>query len=241
MHRLTGGRFTLGLGPGHRRRCSTRTASRGSPPPSSRTSSALLRRLFRGEVVLGHDGPAGKFPVLHLDSSFDEDIPLGFVAFGPNSLALAGRADGHGRAPHLLHRRDRRALRARPCGRPPRRPGAIPPSVRIWSCYATVARRPPRGPAAQEDRRAAGHVPPGLRRPAGEHQRLGPGGAGALPGRPGGGRRSRAPSTTKADTADPRARRRRCSPTSGSSRRPPARPSAAPSACCASSTSASTA
>ena len=41
--------------------------------------------------MFGHDGPAGKFPVLHLDASFDEDIPLGFVAFGPNSLALAGR------------------------------------------------------------------------------------------------------------------------------------------------------
>ena len=51
----------------------------------------LLRRLFRGEAVVGHDGPAGKFPVLHLDASFDEDIPIGFVAFGPNSLALAGR------------------------------------------------------------------------------------------------------------------------------------------------------
>ena len=50
-----------------------------------------MRRLWKGEVVFGHDGPAGKFPVLHLDASFDEDIPLGLVAFGPNSLALAGR------------------------------------------------------------------------------------------------------------------------------------------------------
>ena len=52
----------------------------------------LLRRLWHGEVVFGHDGPAGTFPILHLDARFDEEIPLGLVAFGPNSLALAGRA-----------------------------------------------------------------------------------------------------------------------------------------------------
>lgn len=93
MHRLTGGRFALGLGLG-----------RGIEPffdafgiPRITTAQIedfvqLLRRLFRGELVVGHDGPAGKFPVLHLDSSFDEDIPIGVVAFGPNALSLAGRA-----------------------------------------------------------------------------------------------------------------------------------------------------
>ena len=90
MHRLTGGRFTLGLG-------------RGIGPifdaygikkittASLEDIAQLLRRLWHGEAIFGHDGPVGKFPVLSLDSSFDEDIPLGIVAFGPDTLRLAGR------------------------------------------------------------------------------------------------------------------------------------------------------
>lgn len=49
-------------------------------------------RLWRGEVVVGHDGPAGKWPVLALDPEFDEQISLLLSAFGPESLKLAGRA-----------------------------------------------------------------------------------------------------------------------------------------------------
>lgn len=54
--------------------------------------AGLMRRLWRGEVVLGHDGPAGTWPVLALDPEFDEQIPLLLSAFGPESLKLAGRA-----------------------------------------------------------------------------------------------------------------------------------------------------
>ena len=136
MHRLTGGRYTLGLG-------------RGIDPlfdafgiPRITTAQledfvGLLRRLFRGEVVLGHDGPAGRYPVLHLDSSFDEDIPLGFVAFGPNSLAFAGRAMDM----VVLHTFFTDATVER-CVETVRRAaadaGRDPASIRIWSCYATV-------------------------------------------------------------------------------------------------------
>ena len=83
MHRLTGGRFTLGLGRG----IGPLFDAYGMPRITTAQLEdvvGLLRRLFRGEVVMGHDGPAGTYPVLHLDSSFDEDIPIGFVAFGPN-------------------------------------------------------------------------------------------------------------------------------------------------------------
>jgi probable F420-dependent oxidoreductase len=91
MHRLTGGRFTLGLGRG----IAPMFDAFGIPRITTaqlEDFAGIVRRLFRGEVILGHDGPAGSFPVLHLDASFDEEIPLGLVAFGPNSLALAGRA-----------------------------------------------------------------------------------------------------------------------------------------------------
>jgi probable F420-dependent oxidoreductase len=136
MHRLTGGRFTLGLGRG--------IAPLFDAYGISRITTAqledfvgLLRRLFAGEVVLGHDGPAGSFPVLHLDSSFDEDIPIGFVAFGPNSLAFAGRAVDmvvlHTFFPDETVERCVRSVRQAAEGA-----GRDPVSVRIWSCYATV-------------------------------------------------------------------------------------------------------
>jgi probable F420-dependent oxidoreductase len=96
-----------------------------------------MRRLWKGELILGHDGPAGRYPLLHLDASFDEDIPLGLTAFGPNSLALGGRAFDT----VILHtfftdetvRRCVDTVR-----RSAEQSGRDPSSVRIWSCYATV-------------------------------------------------------------------------------------------------------
>ena len=37
--------------------------------------AGLMRRLWKGEVIFGYEGPVGKFPILHLDATFDEDIP----------------------------------------------------------------------------------------------------------------------------------------------------------------------
>ena len=48
--------------------------------------AGLMRRLWKGETIIGHDGPAGSWPVLRLDPDFDEDIPLGLVAFGEHCL-----------------------------------------------------------------------------------------------------------------------------------------------------------
>jgi 5,10-methylenetetrahydromethanopterin reductase len=91
MHRLSGGRFTLGLGRG----IAPLLGAYGLPRITTAQMEdfvGLARRLWRGEVVVGHDGPAGAWPVLFLDRDFDEDIPVGLTAFGPNSLAFAGRA-----------------------------------------------------------------------------------------------------------------------------------------------------
>ena len=136
MHRLTGGRFTLGLGRG----IAPLFNAYGIPPITTAQMedvASLLRRLFRGELVLGHDGPAGSYPVLHLDSSFDEDIPLGLVAFGPRTLALAGRAFDM----VVLHTffTDETVERAvRTVRTAAEQAGRDPGSVRIWSCYATI-------------------------------------------------------------------------------------------------------
>jgi probable F420-dependent oxidoreductase len=136
MPRLTGGRFTLGIGRG----IAPLFDAYGIPRITTAQLEdfvGLVRRLFRGEVVTGHDGPAGRFPVLHLDASFDEDIPIGFVAFGPNSLAFAGRSVDM----VVLHTFFTDETTER-CVRTVRDAAAAagrdPASVRIWSCYATV-------------------------------------------------------------------------------------------------------
>jgi probable F420-dependent oxidoreductase len=90
MHRLTGGRFALGLGRGF----DQLWRAIGLDPITNAQLEdfvGLMRRLWRGEVVLGHDGPAGKWPYLHQDPAFDEDIPIVLAALGPRSLELAGR------------------------------------------------------------------------------------------------------------------------------------------------------
>jgi 5,10-methylenetetrahydromethanopterin reductase len=136
MHRLTGGRFTLGLGRG----VDALFGAYGLPKITTaqiEDFAGLLRRLWHGEAIFGHDGPAGRFPILHLDAQFDEDIPIGLVAFGPNSLALAGRALDM----VVLHTffTDQTVVRAVETVRTAaERAGRDPASVRIWSCYATI-------------------------------------------------------------------------------------------------------
>lgn len=136
MHRLSGGRFTLGLGRGIDRLFD----AFGMPHITTAQMedfASLLRRLFRGEVVAAHDGPCGKYPVLHLDSSFEEDIPIGMVAFGPKSLALAGRAMDMV-VLHTFFTDDTVTRCVNTVREAATRAGRDPSSVRIWSCYATV-------------------------------------------------------------------------------------------------------
>lgn len=136
MHRLTGGRFALGLGRG----IEWMLKAYGLPPITTAQMedfAGLMRRLWRGEVVLGHDGPAGKWPALALDPEFDEQIPLLLSAFGPESLKLAGRAFDA----VLLHTffTDETLQRVvRTVRDEAERVGRDPASVRIWSCYAVV-------------------------------------------------------------------------------------------------------
>lgn len=136
MHRLTGGRFCLGLGRGMDRMFDAFGLSRITTGQLEDVAH-LLRRLWRGEVVMGHDGPAGRWPMLALDRSFDEDIPLLMSAFGPQSLRLAGRVYDA----VLLHtffaddtvRRCVATVRESA-----ERAGRDPASVRVWSCFAVV-------------------------------------------------------------------------------------------------------
>ncbi len=136
MHFLTGGRFTLGLGRG----IAMMQDAYGIPRITTAQIEdfvGLMRRLWKGEMILGHDGPAGSWPVLRLDPDFDEEIPLALVAFGENSLALGGRAFDD----VILHTffTDETLQRCvSVVKRSAEEAGRDPDSVRVWSCLATV-------------------------------------------------------------------------------------------------------
>ncbi|MCV7094705.1 TIGR03857 family LLM class F420-dependent oxidoreductase [Mycobacterium kubicae] len=136
MHRLSGGRFTLGIGRG----IAAIYGAFGIPAVTTAQMedwAHVMRRLWHGEVILNHDGPMGTYPVLFLDRDFNEDIRLALVAFGPNTLALGGRVFDdvvlHTYfTPETLQRCVKTVKSAA------EQAGRDPDSVRVWSCFATV-------------------------------------------------------------------------------------------------------
>jgi probable F420-dependent oxidoreductase len=144
MQSLTGGRFVLGLGRG----IPVIQDTYGIPRITTaqlEDFADIMRRLFRGEVIVGHDGPAGSYPVLYL-AAMDEALPLGLVAFGPHSLALGGRCFDQ----VILHtffteETTRRCVTT--VKEAAARAGRDPDEVKVWSCFATI------GDHIPEDRR----------------------------------------------------------------------------------------
>lgn len=135
-HFLSQGRFTLGIGRGIERSMK----ARGLPPVTTAQMedfAQLMRRLFKGETIINHDGPAGSWPMLRLDSAFDEDIPLALVAFGPNSLALGGRAFDDVIL-HTFFTDETLARCVQTVKTAAEQAGRDPGDVRVWSCLATV-------------------------------------------------------------------------------------------------------
>jgi probable F420-dependent oxidoreductase len=136
MHRLSRGRFTLGIGRG----IAAIYGAFGIPAVTTAQMedwAQVMRRLFHGELIFNHEGPMGKYPILFLDPDFNEDIRLALVAFGPNTLALGGRAFDdvilHTYfTPETLQRCVKTVKSAA------EKAGRDPDSVRVWSCFATV-------------------------------------------------------------------------------------------------------
>ena len=134
VHRLSGGRFALGIGRGF----DFLFDAIGAPRVTFAQLEdfvGLMRRLWRGETVLGHDGPAGTYPYLGLDPTFDEDIPILMAALGPRAMTFGGRVmDGV-----ILHtffsdealERCVTAIR-----RGAEEAGRDPAAVRVWSVLA---------------------------------------------------------------------------------------------------------
>lgn len=136
MHRLSGGRFTLGIGRG----IGAIYHAFGVPAVTTAQMedfANVMRRLWRGEVIVGHDGPLGRYPVLVLDPDFAEDIRLALVAFGPQTLALGGRAfDDVVLHTYFTPETVQRAVAT--VKRAAEQAGRDPAAVRVWSCFATV-------------------------------------------------------------------------------------------------------
>ena len=136
MHRMTGGRFALGLGRG----IDKMFDAYGMPRITTAQMedfAGLMRRLWHGEVIVGHDGPAGTYPVLALDPDFDEDIPLMLTAFGPQALALGGRAFD-GVILHTFFTDETLQRCVAGVKRAAEQAGRDPDTVRVWSCFATI-------------------------------------------------------------------------------------------------------
>ena len=145
MHGLTGGRFVLGIGRG----IVAMQRAYGIPPITTaqlEDFALLTRRLLRGEAVIGHDGPVGKFPYLQLGPNVADEVPLLLCAFGPKSLALGGRCFDE----VVLHTYFTDATTARAVQivkEAAEKAGRDPAKVKVWSCFATI------GDHIPEDRR----------------------------------------------------------------------------------------
>lgn len=136
LHAMSSGRYALGLGRG----IPLLFDIMGLPHVTSAQLEdvvGILRTLWRGGSVIGHDGPAGRYPYLVQDPSFDEDIPILLMAMGDNSLRLAGRiADGV--VLHTFMSNEAVARSVRLVRESAERAGRDPAQVRVWSVMATI-------------------------------------------------------------------------------------------------------
>jgi probable F420-dependent oxidoreductase len=136
MHRLTGGRFTLGFGRGFDMLFDVMNVPRVTMAQLE-DAIGLLRRLWHGDVIMGHDGPAGRYPFLSQDPSFAEDIPILITALGEKTLEFAGRvADAV--VLHTFFTDEALANSVAAVRRGEEAAGRPPGSVRVWSVLATV-------------------------------------------------------------------------------------------------------
>ena len=136
LNRLSEGRFALGLA----KSVGIRWKMLNVDFPTfqrEREFVDILQRLWRGEAVSGFEGALGSYPHMQLGDYVEEDIPLLYAGFGPNSLVNAGRIyDGV----HLHIFMGRSALenaiaqvRQGECDA-----GREPGRVKVWSVLGTV-------------------------------------------------------------------------------------------------------
>lgn len=136
LHRMSRGRFALGLGRGF----DALFDLMGLPRITNeqlRDAIAVQRRLWRGERF-DHTGAAGTYPYLFLmDEEIDEDIPVLMVALGPKALALAGGiCDAVVLHTYMSDEAVARSVAQARAGA--EAAGRDPASIRVWACTAVV-------------------------------------------------------------------------------------------------------
>ena len=136
MHFLTEGRFTLGIGRGIPQLQDAYGMGRISTRQME-DFAILMKRLWGGEAVSGYKSSIGSYPYLSLDPSFKENIPLGLVAFGPNSLALGGR-EFNDVILHTFFTDETTANAVSIVKESAIKSGRKPSEVKVWSCLATI-------------------------------------------------------------------------------------------------------
>jgi len=136
LHYLSGGRFELGIARG----VAIRNQLMGLESVSNQQMVEgldILRTLWRGEKIMGHDGTMGNLPYLNMGDWMNAEIPIHFVGFGPRSLRFAG---GHFDGVHLhTFITDEGLRRARALiDEGAEEAGREPGSVKIYSVMATA-------------------------------------------------------------------------------------------------------
>jgi probable F420-dependent oxidoreductase len=136
MNRMTGGRFALGLGRGFDMLFDALAIPRVTMAQLE-DFAGIMRRLWKGEVIFGHEGPAGTFPFLALDPEFDDEIPVMLCALGERTLEFSGRVMD-GVILHTFFTDEALAASVAAVRRGAEQAGRDPDAVRIWSVLATV-------------------------------------------------------------------------------------------------------
>jgi len=136
LHYLSGGRFEMGLARG----VGIRNDLMGLKPVSNAQLAEgveLLRALWRGEKIMGHDGTMGKLPYLNMGDWMHAPIPLHLVGFGPKTLRFAGQHfDGVHLHTFITDEGLRRAKALVAEGA--EAAGRNPDDVKVWSVFATA-------------------------------------------------------------------------------------------------------
>jgi len=136
LHAVTDGKYAMSFGRG----APDHWKAIGLPVVTEavlRDFIGILRRLWTDGYVLDHDGPAGKWPVLHNRSGLGEGPPIGLVAVGPRTMELAGEVcDFVTMHTFFGERATTGSIEA--VRRGAERAGRDPDAVRIWSCLAAV-------------------------------------------------------------------------------------------------------
>lgn len=136
MHALTEGRFAMAFGRG----MAGYWPAIGLPVVTAarlRDFFGILRRLWAGEMILDHDGPAGKWPMLRHASGLPDGPPIGLVGVGPKTMELAGEIADFV-VLHTFFSDEATTASVAAVRRGAERADRDPDSIRIWACLATV-------------------------------------------------------------------------------------------------------